>query len=743
MRPLINSTMDDKDYPAEAARDIQGMLQTLRTVFGFQSFRPNQEDIVKRILNGRDVFAVMPTGGGKSLCYQLPAKMMGGTAVVISPLISLMKDQVDAALENGIPAAFMNSSMTVQEISDVYRTLKSKTIKLLYIAPERFAMPHFLDMLKTFPISLFAIDEAHCISEWGHDFRPDYLSLSLIPSVFPDIPMAAFTATATHKVQEDIIKKIGLRNPYIVRASFNRENLFYQVKQKSKVESQILEFLHEHQGESGIVYRTTRDSVMETADFLMSKGIKALPYHAGLSSDERNKNQEAFNRDESPIIVATIAFGLGIDKSNVRFVIHADLPKNIEGYYQETGRAGRDGEPAHCLFFFSRGDIPKIRYFIDQLTDEGERFIAAEKLNQVVQYASHNVCRRRRLLEFFGEDYPLEKCNACDICTGSIEQVDITIDAQIIMSAISRTQQRFGIGHISDIVTGADTKRIRELRHNEIKTYGAGKHKDKRHWRFLINELLAQDMLGQEGDPYPVLKITTKGFNVLYGKEDAKALKRGEPEKKKKAGTGYGPEQYDESLFEKLRSFRKKIAEEHQVPPYVIFSDRTLHEMCRYFPATLPDMRRISGVGDAKLERYGEDFVREIKKYLCENPGISIPKSQPSDFDHVNRPKTKKKCETVEDTYELLKLGLSLEDIAKQRNLTTSTIAAHLERLIRGGREIDIDRLIAPEKRKEIGNVFLSLGQWNLNPVVERFNGAVSYKEARLTRAWLLRKNSG
>lgn len=735
--------MDDKDYPAEAARDIQGMLQTLRTVFGFQSFRPNQEDIVKRILNGRDVFAVMPTGGGKSLCYQLPAKMMGGTAVVISPLISLMKDQVDAALENGIPAAFMNSSMTVQEISDVYRTLKSKTIKLLYIAPERFAMPHFLDMLKTFPISLFAIDEAHCISEWGHDFRPDYLSLSLIPSVFPDIPMAAFTATATHKVQEDIIKKIGLRNPYIVRASFNRENLFYQVKQKSKVESQILEFLHEHQGESGIVYRTTRDSVMETADFLMSKGIKALPYHAGLSSDERNKNQEAFNRDESPIIVATIAFGLGIDKSNVRFVIHADLPKNIEGYYQETGRAGRDGEPAHCLFFFSRGDIPKIRYFIDQLTDEGERFIAAEKLNQVVQYASHNVCRRRRLLEFFGEDYPLEKCNACDICTGSIEQVDITIDAQIIMSAISRTQQRFGIGHISDIVTGADTKRIRELRHNEIKTYGAGKHKDKRHWRFLINELLAQDMLGQEGDPYPVLKITTKGFNVLYGKEDAKALKRGEPEKKKKAGTGYGPEQYDESLFEKLRSFRKKIAEEHQVPPYVIFSDRTLHEMCRYFPATLPDMRRISGVGDAKLERYGEDFVREIKKYLCENPGISIPKSQPSDFDHVNRPKTKKKGETVEDTYELLKLGLSLEDIAKQRNLTTSTIAAHLERLIRGGREIDIDRLIAPEKRKEIGNVFLSLGQWNLNPVVERFNGAVSYKEARLTRAWLLRKNSG
>ncbi|MBI4688926.1 MAG: DNA helicase RecQ [Nitrospirae bacterium] len=735
--------MNDKVHSAEASRDIQAMLETLRTVFGFRSFRPNQEGIIKGIMSGRDVFAVMPTGGGKSLCYQLPAKIMGGTAVVISPLISLMKDQVDAALENGIPAAFMNSSMTAQEISGVYRTLKQKTIKLLYIAPERFAMPHFIETLKTFTISLFAIDEAHCISEWGHDFRPDYLSLSLIPKVFPDVPVAAFTATATHKVQEDIIKKIGLRDPYIVRASFNRENLFYQVKQKSKVESQILEFLHEHQGESGIIYRTTRDSVTETAAFLVSKGVKALPYHAGLSSGERNRNQEAFNRDESPIIVATIAFGLGIDKSNVRFVVHADLPKNIESYYQETGRAGRDGEPAYCLLFFSRGDIPKIRYFIDQLTDEGERFIASEKLNQVVEYASHNVCRRRRLLEFFGEDYTLENCSACDICTGSIERIDITIDAQIIMSAISRTQQRFGIGHINDIVTGADTKRVRELKHNEIKTYGAGKHKDKRHWRFLINELLAQDMLRQEGDPYPVLKITPKGFNVLYGKEDAKALKRGEPATKTKLETGYGSGQYDEALFERLRSLRKKIAEEHQVPPYVIFSDRTLHEMCRHFPTTLPDMRRISGVGDAKLERYGEDFVGEIKKYLCENPGISVPESRPYDFDPVDRPKTKKKGETVEETYELFKLGLSLEDIAKQRNLATSTIAAHLERLIREGRDVDIDRFITPEKRKEIEDVFLSLGQWNLSPIVEHFNGAVSYEEARLTRAWLLRKTSG
>lgn len=590
------------------------ILDTLKTVFGFQSFRPNQETIIRSIFNRQDVFAVMPTGGGKSLCYQLPAKILTGTAVIISPLISLMKDQVDAALENGISAAFMNSSMTNQELSGVYRTLKENSIKLLYIAPERFVMPHFLETLKTFPISLFAIDEAHCISEWGHDFRPDYLSLSLIPKMFPAVPVSAFTATATQKVQEDIINKIGLRTPFIVRASFNRENLFYQVKPKTKIQIQILEFLNEHKGESGIIYRTTRDSVMETADFLVSKGIKALPYHAGLSAVERSKNQEAFNKDEVQVIVATIAFGLGIDKSNVRFVVHADLPKNIEGYYQETGRAGRDNETANCLLFFSRGDIPKIRYFIDQLTDESERTIALEKLNQTVEYAAYNVCRRKHLLGFFGEDYPGDNCGACDICTGSVEQVDVTMDAQIIMSAISRTGQRFGIGHIIDIVTGADTKRVRQLKHNEIKTYGAGKHRDKKHWRFLMNELLAQDMIRQEGDPYPILKLTPKGLNVLSGKEEAMALKREETVTKRISKGDQG--KYDEALFEILRSLRKRIAEEHRVPPYIIFSDKTLHEMCRQFPVTLPDMRRISGVGDAKLERYGEDFVQKIKMYL-------------------------------------------------------------------------------------------------------------------------------
>ncbi|KKM14352.1 hypothetical protein LCGC14_1707000 [marine sediment metagenome] len=717
------------------------MLDTLKKVFGFQTFRPNQETIIKNILDKKDVFAVMPTGGGKSLCYQLPAKMMNGTTVVISPLISLMKDQVDAAIENGISAAFINSSLSPQEMSAVYQQLKNHILELLYIAPERFVMPSFLETLKAIPISLFAIDEAHCISEWGHDFRPDYLSLSGLTQTFPHIPVTAFTATATPRVQDDIISKIGLRSPYVIRASFNRQNLFYQVKSKIEVELQILEFLREHTDEPGIIYRTTRDSVFRLTEFLVDHGISALPYHAGLASDERKRNQEAFSRDKVAIIVATIAFGMGIDKSNVRFVIHADLPKNIESYYQETGRAGRDGELANCLLFFGRQDIPKIRYFIDQMPNDNERSIAMEKLNQTVKYASHNVCRRRHLLEYFGEDYSSENCGACDICVGKIEKVDITIDAQILMSAISRTSQRFGIRHIIDIVSGADTKRIRELQHDKIKTYGAGRHKEKKYWQFIIDELLAQDAIVQNGGQYPILILTKKGSNILYGREKIEGLKREEIKKKPKAFEVGGFEPYDEDLFERLRVLRKRLADEHKVPPYIIFSDMTLHEMCIYYPATLDEMKKISGVGDAKLERYGIDFTMEIKTYLDENPGISIPDRKPVALS-VNMSHQKTKGGTIEKTYELFKEGLLIEEIAKARNLATSTITGHLESLIRDGRDIEIDRLIDPAKRNTIEKLFLTLKTWNAGPVVEHSNGTVSYDEAKLVRAYVRQKTN-
>jgi ATP-dependent DNA helicase RecQ len=720
------------------AENILPMFDTLKKVFGFQSFRPNQEEIIRSILDGKDVFAVMPTGGGKSLCYQLPAKILNGTAVVISPLISLMKDQVDAAVENRISAAFINSSLLPDEAAAVFRRLRNNSIELLYIAPERFAMPNFLETLKGIRISLFAIDEAHCISEWGHDFRPDYLSLSNIAKAFPEVPIAAFTATATRKVQDDIIAKLDLKEPFTVRASFNRQNLFYRVKSKRDLTSQIMEVLEKHAGEPGIIYRTTRDSVDGLSCFLSGQGIKALPYHAGLEQEQRKASQEAFSRDEVNVIVATIAFGMGIDKSNVRFVIHADLPKNIESYYQETGRAGRDGEPADCILFFGREDIPKIRYFIDQITDDTERDIALIKLNQVVRYASHNVCRRRQLLGYFGEDYKDKNCSACDICTGKVEKVDITIDAQIFMSAMSRTGQRFGIMHIIDIVTGADTKRIRELGHNRIKTFGAGKDKDKNHWRFIADELLAQDVIYQDGGTYPVLKVTEKGKSILFVEEKVSALKREEIRKKPRKGKWSVFEDYDKALFERLRVLRKHLADEQQVPPYIIFSDKTLHEMCRRYPAALHEMATISGVGDAKLERYGDDFIKEIKNYLEENPDIPIQENR---FPDISSSRSgKPKGETFEKTHELFKQGLSIGEIAKTRNLAESTITSHIEQLIMEDKDIDIDRLVNPDERDKIGKLFLNLQSWQLKPVIEYFKGTVSYEDAKIVRAYMRRK---
>ena len=716
------------------------MHEILKRVFGFQTFRPNQKAIITHILDRRDVFAVMPTGGGKSLCYQLPAKMMNGTTIVVSPLISLMKDQVDAAIENGLSAAFLNSSLSSNEMSAVYQRLRNHELELLYIAPERFAVSDFLERLETIPVSLFAIDEAHCVSEWGHDFRPDYLSLSNLTQNFLDTPVAAFTATATLRVQEDIINKLGLRSPYVIRASFNRQNLVYHVKRKVELELHILEFLKEHPGESGIIYRTTRDSVSKLVEFLRVNGIDACPYHAGLDPLVRARNQEAFSRDEISVIVATIAFGMGIDKSNVRFVIHADLSKNIESYYQETGRAGRDGERANCILYFGRQDIPKIRYFIDQIFDDNERSIAVNKLNHMVNYASHNVCRRKQLLGYFGEAYKEENCKACDICIGSVETVDITVDARIIMSAIARTDERFGIRYIVDIVAGAKTGRIRELGHDRIKTYGAGGHKDKSHWRFIVDELLAQDAIIQEGSQYPVLKLTQKGSDILFGREKATALKREEGRRRARGRDMTRFETYDKDLFDQLRILRRELAEIQKVPPYVIFSDRTLHEMCVFYPTSISDFGSISGVGETKLERYGGDFVKAIKDYLEKNPGIRVPNTWSASSSVDEAPHTMKGS-TIETSYAFFQNGLSIQEISETRHLSVSTITGHLANLISEGRDVDVNRLINSEKRDSIVKAFETLETWNTGPIVAHFNGTVSYDEARIVRAYMQRNS--
>ncbi len=716
---------------AQKPGKIDDLTAPLDEVFGFHAFRPNQEEIIRAILDRRDIFAVMPTGGGKSLCYQLPSHLLGGTCIVISPLISLMKDQVDAVRDNGIHAEYFNSSLNNLQRSAVLRRLSSGELDLLYVAPERFAMGSFISILKGVPISLFAVDEAHCISEWGHDFRPDYLSLSLIVEHFADVPVAAFTATATKRVQRDIIDRLALRDPHTVRASFDRPNLFYEVADKDDVNRLILLFLHNRRDESGIIYRTTRADVEGTASYLASHDVKVRPYHAGLDSETRKKNQDAFNRDEINVIVATIAFGMGIDKSNVRFVVHGDLPKNIESYYQETGRAGRDGEPAHCLLFFGRGDTSTIRYFINQMEDETQQSIATEKLNQMVNFAVPNTCRRRRLLSYFGERFEKDNCGTCDVCTSDAEQVDAATEAQIVMSAILRTGQRFGAAHVADVVTGANTKKIRELRHNEIKTYGAGKDKDKRFWRRIIDDLLAQKCLIQTEGQYPVLQVTPHGREVLFGRAEFYVRKRAETPSH---AVSTVVDDYNRELFERLRSVRARLAGQQNVPPFVVFSDRTLHEMACYFPVTPDEMRRITGVGEMKLQRYSDDFLPVIRAFVESDPqsqSSAPPLPEPRAPRQTKSPAGK----TFNTTWQMLKDGLSRSQIAERRGLTTGTVSTHIERLILDGRDIELDRHVEPAKQTEIERLFKRLGMDSLREIVEASDGTVGYEEVRIVRA--------
>jgi len=635
-------------------------------------------------------------------------------------------------ISTGLSAAFINSSLDNIEIYEINDSLQRGELDLLYIAPERFAIPGFIDMLKTVDISFFAIDESHCISEWAHDFRPDYLLLSNLSNNFPGVPVAAFTATATEKVQDDIINRLGLNSAYKVRASFNRPELYYDVAVKKDAHSQILAFIKQHHGESGIVYRTTRKSVEETAGFLRLNGINALPYHAGLDQAVRRDNQDNFNRDRADVIVATIAFGMGIDKSNVRYIVHADLPKNIEGYYQETGRAGRDGENAHCLLLFGRGDIPKIKYFINQIEDDSERRNAMEKLNSMAAMASSTQCRRKILLTYFNENYEVDNCGSCDICTGKFDQVDATEDARIILSAIARTDQKFGAVHIVDIVRGANTARIRSFKHDEVKTYGAGRHKDKACWRDVIDALLSEEYLIQTDSARPSLVISSKGKELLKGNLEFNMIKRSDISEVTETAVSAD---YDFELFEKLRQIRKDISDAEDVPPFVVFSDRTLHEMSRKFPSNETEMLDITGVGQTKLLKYGKLFIDEIGKYLSEKPGIEL--------DYISNIVKKKKAgknsisETREITMKMLDEGMTYAEIARERGLAPSTIAGHLERLVQDGRDIDLSVHISSDKKQIIEQLFMKHKTSALKEIVEASDNTVSFDEARLVRTWM------
>ncbi|TVR03748.1 MAG: DNA helicase RecQ [Spirochaetaceae bacterium] len=610
-------------------------------LFGYREFRPNQQEVIDAVLSRRDVFVVMPTGGGKSLCYQLPAVVLPGYCVVISPLIALMKDQVDAARANGIRAELLNSSQapaqraaTLSALSatqagadgenDLPGADRGTGVDLLYVAPERFSDAAFTSLLAQRPPSFFAIDEAHCVSEWGHDFRPDYLRLGELSATYPGIPIAAFTATATHKVQRDIVERLRLREPHVVRASFDRPNLRYAVVPKKKEGAQILSFVRERPGVPGIIYRATRKKVEQTAASLQADGIRALPYHAGLEDAVRAENQERFQRDEAEVIVATIAFGMGIDKSNVRYVLHADLPKSLEGYYQESGRAGRDGEPADCVLLAGGGDIATARYFINQITDPDQQARSSRALAEMIRYSGSIGCRRTQLLHYFGEEYDSPgHPGCCDVCAGEVHSVDITRDAQIVMSAMARTGQRFGVGHIVEVVVGSDSERVRSRGHHQIKTWGVGADKPTPHWRRVIDSLISQRLIEQTDEKFPTLRLTEASREVLAGERavamaefhaSAGGRTAGRARRSRIDGDDVrvidAPE--TQRLFEQLRALRKQIADEQGVPAYIVFTDRTLRDMAERRPTTMDEMAEVHGVGTEKLARYGERFVQAI-----------------------------------------------------------------------------------------------------------------------------------
>lgn len=601
------------DHSPRAAADIHA---TLERVFGYPSFRPHQQDIIEDLVAGRDAFVLMPTGGGKSLCYQIPALHRPGVGIVVSPLISLMKDQVDALRANGVAAAFYNSSLGSDEARQVLARLHAHELDLLYISPERLLSDGFLGRLEDVDIALFAIDEAHCVSQWGHDFRPEYQQLSVLPERFPQVPRIALTATADAQTREDIVRVLRLDRARRHITGFDRPNIRYTVLEKHKPFDQLMRFLGARAGQAGIVYALSRKRVEEVAHKLAEHGLNAAAYHAGLPGAERQRVQEAFLRDEIQIVVATVAFGMGIDKPNVRFVVHYDLPKNIEGFYQETGRAGRDGLPSDALLLYGAQDSGTVRRLIENGENAEQKRVELHKLNAMIGLAESLTCRRRVLLNYFGERLEAE-CGNCDICLDPPERYDATEDARKALSCVYRVGQRFGIGHVVDVLRGADTERIRALRHHALSTYGIGGDKSEQDWTSLIRQLIHHGYLVQDIANYSVLKLTEAARPLLRGEltlELARPRIREQVKKKRpRVDPAQGP--YDEALFDHLRAVRKRLADEQGVPPYIVFGDATLIQMARDRPLDESALLDIVGVGQHKLEKYGRAFLDAIAEY--------------------------------------------------------------------------------------------------------------------------------
>jgi ATP-dependent DNA helicase RecQ len=707
----------------------------LKKYFGFDTFKGNQEPIIKNVLAGKDAFVLMPTGAGKSLCYQLPAVMKRGTAIVISPLIALMKNQVDAmrnfSTDDDV-AHFLNSSLTKTEITRVKKDVMSGKAKLLYVAPESLTKEENIEFLKNIEISFYAIDEAHCISEWGHDFRPEYRRIRPIIDTIGRSPIIALTATATPKVQHDIQKNLGILDAEVFKSSFNRPNLYYEVKSKQDVTKEIIKYIKNNTGKSGIIYCLSRKKVEELAEVLKVNGIKSLPYHAGMDSATRTLNQDKFLMEEADIIVATIAFGMGIDKPDVRFVIHFDIPKSLEGYYQETGRAGRDGGEGNCIAYYSYNDILKLEKFM-QGKPIAEQEIGKQLLLETVSYAESSVCRRKLLLHYFGEEYHQENCEACDNCLHPKSQFEGNEAVVSVLETILAVKEKFKADHVSNILSGKVTAAIKSYKHHKLEFFGIGEDKDDKFWNMVIRQALIAKFLTKDIENYGLLKLTARGMEFLEKPtsfmlaEDHDYADTTDEENAFGARTAA----VDEELFSILKDLRKKISKQKDVPPFVIFQDPSLEDMAIQYPVNLDELQNISGVGAGKAQRYGEEFVELIQKYVEEKEII-----RPLDMvvkSVVNKSGLK--------VYVIQSIDMKrpLEDIAEAKGLEMGELVSEIEAIVNSGTRINLDyyinNAIDEERQHDIYSYFREEAESDsLEEAIKELGNEFEEEEIRLMR---------
>lgn len=702
---------------------LQHAHELLKSTFGFQQFRPSQEKIINELLHGNDALVLMPTGGGKSLCYQIPALVREGTGIVVSPLIALMQDQVDALKQLGVKAAFLNSSLDYDQAKNIEHQLVEGELDILYVAPERLLTERMMQLMDRSKIALFAIDEAHCVSQWGHDFRPEYQRLTYIHERYPDVPRIALTATADQRTRDEIISQLQLEEANVFIDSFDRPNIHYAISDSGNPKNRLWKFLQEHHAnDAGIIYCLSRKKVEAIAQWLSDQGRIALPYHAGLSAQVRQENQRRFLREESVIIVATIAFGMGIDKPDVRFVAHLNLPKSIEAYYQETGRAGRDGLAANAWMSFGLQDVITLRQFSQNSNaNETHKRVEHHKLEAMLGLCELVSCRRHALLEYFDET-ATESCGNCDNCLRPPQKWDATQAAQMALSCVYRTEQRFGVNYIVDILLAKKDDRIQRNGHDQLSTFGIGKEYSTAEWRVMMRQLIAIGFLEIDLERHGAMRLTEKCRPVLRGEETLRLRKMEKEEKlvsNKKGKTAIRPQ--DEALWDALRSLRMSLAEKAGVPPYVIFHDSTLQEMLKARPVTVNDMSRITGVGEKKLERFGKLFANEIAKYpLSELMDNTLSK-------------------TVNETLILYQQGESIDQIIKQRELTSTTVYTHLSAAIEMGL-LNVKEVLELDEQKyeEIVLAIESFGddeERRLKPVFEALDGAYDYGLLRCVQA--------